>query len=135
MVLRQLNLYSKRGEEGRGGENQEGYLGGRGPPEKGGVPAPYRDPQPRVPVTRKGVPTTSGCENQEGLCLEEMEGYWKPRHPFTGPAHRLTDTHSKLQRWKCTRHYGEKPNCMASRRVLEGQPPLFLCGALLSHRL
>ena len=55
-------------------KNWEEYLGCRGPPEEGGVPAPYQASQPRVPVPEREVPISPGCENQQVLRLREMEG-------------------------------------------------------------
>lgn len=36
------------------------------PLEEGKLPAPQWAPQPRAPGPRRGVPTTCGCENQQG---------------------------------------------------------------------
>ena len=48
-------------------------------PEEQGVPASYQNPQPRVSVSERQVPITSGFENQQGLWLAEMEGSLSPR--------------------------------------------------------
>lgn len=40
------------------------------PSEEQGVTASHQAPQPRAPVQEKGVPMTSGCENQQGFYLQ-----------------------------------------------------------------
>ena len=59
--------------------NQEGYLGSEVAPEELRLPAPNWAPQPRVPVPEREITITSGCENQQGLWLSEMAGFWSPR--------------------------------------------------------
>lgn len=76
-------------------------------PEEWDIPAPHQAPQPRVPVQRKEVPTTAGCENQQRLWLK-----WRaagvPDIPLKRPAHRLTrwQTHLiwELQCWGSSNH-------------------------------
>lgn len=104
------------------------------PPEERGVPAPHWAPQLGALVPGRRIPTTSGCENQWGFRLGEMEGCWKPRHPPTGPVHRLKSQTFTLSSSKWTAGqkvpgtYREKQNCMALGQGLEGQQlPLFLC--------
>ena len=50
-------------------EHQKEYFNCRGTPpqEEQRALAPYRALQPSVPVPGRGVPTKSGCENQQGF--------------------------------------------------------------------
>lgn len=64
------------------------------PPEESGVLAPPWDPLGWGPGLGRRVPTTSGCENQQGVCLRETKGCWKPRCPLKVPVHRVTCKHS-----------------------------------------
>lgn len=69
------------------------------PREERELPPPPRAPGPRVPVQGRGI-STSGWENQQGLCPGETEGCWKPRCPLEGPctvslAHRYPTLHCR----------------------------------------
>lgn len=57
-------------------------------PEVQGVPDPHWAHHPRVPVPRRGISTTSGCENQQGLHPGEMKSCCTHRSPLKGPEHR-----------------------------------------------
>lgn len=68
------------------------------PPEDRGVLAPHQTPQPRELVPGRGVPTTAGCEHQQGHSPCEMEDCRRPRHLLKGPkTHSLTNTCPKFQ--------------------------------------
>ena len=80
-------------------KNWEGYLGSRSLPEEPGVPVPHQVPHPRAPVLGREVPITSGCKNQRGLWLSEMEGNCIPSQFLTKGPHMdlLRLTPSELQ--------------------------------------
>ena len=61
--------------------------------EERGVPVPHQDPQPRVPVPGREGPITSGCENQKGLWMSEIEAFGDPGISLNEPVHRLTQNH------------------------------------------
>ena len=49
------------------------------PPKGRGVPGPHQVPQPKVLVQGRAAPIASGCKNQQGLWLSEVEGFWSPK--------------------------------------------------------
>lgn len=54
------------------------------PTEERGVTGTHLAPQPKVPGLGRGVPTASGCANQQGPRTRKAEGSWRPtRRPDT----------------------------------------------------
>ena len=104
-----------------------GILAVKAPPEEPVVPTLHQNPQPRVLVSAREIPITSGCENQWGLCLNEMEGTGVSGILLTG--YILTYWNSLVlssstgaAAQKASGIYREGVNCLASEWGLEGQP-------------
>ena len=95
-------------------------------PKGARVSAPHQDPQPRVSVPGKEVSITSGCKNQWGLWLIEMEGLWDPRQFLLKGLHTdlLRLPPSKLQHWgsnlKATRDRKGRTEVSSIRVRVEG---------------
>ena len=48
-------------------------------PEERWVPTQHQAPHLRFLEPGREVPITSGCKNQQGLWLSEVEGFWSPK--------------------------------------------------------
>lgn len=63
------------------------------PTEERGVTGTHLAPQPKVPGLGRGVPTASGCANQQGPRTRKAEGSWRPtRRPDTVHGLLLSET-------------------------------------------
>lgn len=58
--------------------NRVGYLGYGGTPLEARSTRPTPDTSAQVPVPREQVPMNSGCKNQQGQWLSEMEATGVP---------------------------------------------------------
>lgn len=113
-------------------ENWEGYL------RHGGARNPSLTPgsQPGVLVPGRRVPTTSGCEKQQGFQPSGWDQRWRETQDILLKSlhtDSLTGTHPGL--WQrdsdsgCQRHMGDR--CMSSGCGLEDSWHFYLCGILL----
>ena len=89
------------------------------PTEEQWVPASYWAPKPGAPVPRRRVPTTAGCENQQGLYLVRQRAALDPGILLNWPKHRLPSSHT-LNISSKEGMYWEELNCQASGRGLDG---------------
>ena len=94
-------------------------------PEEPGVPAPHHGPQPRVPEPGRDVPTTSSCENQQGLRPSDTEGCCSPtqflvkgRADSSGPA--LSEPQQCASSAESARDTWGGRDCQTSGQELEG---------------
>ena len=78
-----------------------------GLPEKWGIQAPHGAPQPEGLAPGRWAPVMPGYENQQGLCLGEMEGCGKPR---LSPTNSLSPSSStEVTAWKAFGSYKKIP--------------------------
>lgn len=70
------------------------------PPERKGVPAQNKAPQPRVVILGREVSETSGCEKEWRWWLRETMGCWSPRHPSSRVSTQIYSLmDSEFQHW------------------------------------
>lgn len=106
----------------------KGVLAEEVPTEGQGTPAPHQAPHHRAPVPGSGIPTTTGCENQQGLHLSEMEGCCEPTYQPKGPPTDSTHSHTftlcsreRTEVQKSPGMYKEERNFLVSGPGLKGQ--------------
>lgn len=112
-------------------KNWEGYLNAKIPPEEQWVPVPQRALQLRTPRLGRGVLGITGCENQQGLHLREMEGCWRPRRgrsyceaciwTFSLTNSLALSSSTGAAVWKALETHRAELNWLTSGKRLEGQ--------------